>query len=35
LEAYERLAIRHPRGLSDVSPLPEELSGQVQEVLAR
>jgi type IV secretory pathway VirB4 component len=35
LEAYEALAERFPRGLAEFSPLAEELSGEVQEVLAQ
>jgi hypothetical protein len=35
LEAYERLAKQYPRGLAEVAQLPEELSGQVQEVLTQ
>ncbi len=34
LSAYEELARRYPRGLADLAPLPEEMSGQVLEVLA-
>ena len=35
IEAYEALAERYPRGLADFAPLAEELSGEVQEVLAQ
>jgi type IV secretory pathway VirB4 component len=35
IEAYEALAERYPRGLADSAPLAEELSGEVQEVLAQ
>jgi type IV secretory pathway VirB4 component len=35
IEAYEKLAERFPRGLAEFSPLAEELSGEVQEVLAQ
>ncbi len=35
IEAYEKLAERFPRGLAEYSPLVEELSGEVQEVLAQ
>jgi type IV secretory pathway VirB4 component len=35
IEAYEKLAERFPRGLAEYSPLAEELSGEVQEVLAQ
>jgi type IV secretory pathway VirB4 component len=35
IEAYEALAERYPRGLADFAPLTEELSGEVQEVLAQ
>ena len=35
LEAYEALAAQYPRGLAEVPPLPMELSGEMQEVLAR
>jgi type IV secretory pathway VirB4 component len=35
LEAYERLAAQYPRGLAEIGPLPVELSGEMQEVLAR
>jgi len=34
LFAYEELARRYPRGLADLAPLPEEMSGEVLEVLA-
>jgi hypothetical protein len=34
LSAYEALAERYPYGLADLSPLPEERSGQVLEVMA-
>jgi len=33
MEAYESLSERYPRGLAEVAPLTEELSGQVLEVL--
>ena len=32
LSAYEELARRYPRGLADLAPLPEEMSGEVLEV---
>jgi len=35
IEAYEALAERYPRGLAELAPLPEELSGQVQEVVTQ
>jgi hypothetical protein len=35
IEAYEKLAERFPRGLAEFAPLAEELSGEVQEVLAQ
>ncbi len=35
IEAYEKLAERFPRGLAEFAPLAEELSGEVQEALAR
>ena len=35
IEAYEKLAERYPRGLADLAPLKEELSGKIQEVLAK
>jgi hypothetical protein len=35
IEAYETLAERFPRGLADLAPLKEELTGEVQEVLAQ
>src|SRR6266853_415627 len=35
LDVYEELAQRFPRGLADVPPLPEELSGAVTGVIAR
>jgi len=35
IAAYEALAERYPRGLADFAPLAEELSGEVQEVLAQ
>jgi type IV secretory pathway VirB4 component len=35
LSAYEDLARRYPRGLADLAPLPEELSGEVLEVRAQ
>ena len=35
IEAYEKLAERFPRGLADLAPLKEELSGEIQEVLAQ
>jgi type IV secretory pathway VirB4 component len=35
IEAYEKLAERFPRGLAEYAPLTEELSGEVQEVLAQ
>ncbi|HEX2918963.1 MAG TPA: hypothetical protein VHN81_10600, partial [Edaphobacter sp.] len=34
LSAYEDLARRYPRGLANLAPLPEEMSGEVLEVLA-
>lgn len=34
LAAYEELARRYPRGLADLAPLPEEMSGEVLEVHA-
>ena len=35
IAAYEALAERFPRGLAELAPLKEELSGEVQEVLAQ
>jgi len=35
IEAYEKLAERFPRGLAEFAPLAEELTGEVQEVLAQ
>ncbi len=35
IEAYEKLAERFPRGLAELAPLKEELSGEIQEVLAQ
>ena len=35
LEAYEQLAVRYPRGLAALAPLPVELSGEVQEAFAQ
>ncbi|HEY1253626.1 MAG TPA: hypothetical protein VGF01_02455 [Terracidiphilus sp.] len=35
IEAYEKLAECFPRGLAEFAPLAEELSGEVQEVLAQ
>ena len=35
IDAYEKLAERFPRGLADLAPLKEELSGEIQEVLAQ
>ena len=35
LETYEALAGRYPRGLADLTPLPEERSGAVLEALAQ
>ena len=32
IAAYEALADRYPRGLAELAPLREELSGEVQEV---
>ena len=34
LSAYEELARRYPRGLADLAPLAEELTGEVLEVVA-
>ncbi len=34
LTAYEELAARYPRGLAELAPLAEELSGEVLEVTA-
>ena len=35
IAAYEALAERFPQGLAELAPLKEELSGEVQEVLAQ
>jgi hypothetical protein len=35
IAAYEALAERYPRGLAEIAPLAEELSGEVQEVATK
>jgi len=35
IQAYEELATQYPRGLAELSPLPVELSGEVQEVIVQ
>ena len=35
IQAYEELAAQYPRGLAELSPLPVELSGEVQEVIVQ
>ena len=35
IEAYEALAAQYPRGLAEIPALPMELSGEMQEVVAR
>ena len=35
IRAYERLAEQYPRGLAETGPLPVELSGEMQEALAK
>jgi hypothetical protein len=34
IQAYEQLAAKYPRGLAEIGPLPMELSGEMQEVIA-
>jgi hypothetical protein len=35
IEAYEALAAKYPCGLAELSPLPVELSGEMQEATAQ